>query len=181
MSYPWFALQTRSRFENIVTAHLTGMNYESFLPLYKCRRRWSDRFKEIECPLFPGYVFCRLNPLVRLPILMIPGVSHIVGMGKTPVAIDETEIAVIQAAVKSGLPSQPWPFLQIGQKVRIEHGPLCGLEGVLLDFRGQNRLVLSVTLLQRSIAVQVEDAWVTPIPHHPRACTGPVNTSAVVL
>jgi len=181
MSYPWFALQVRSRFENVVTAHLTGMSYESFLPLYKCRRRWSDRFKEIECPLFPGYVFCRLNPFVRLPILMIPGVSHIVGMGKTPVAIDETEIAVIQAAVKSGLPSQPWPFVQIGQKVRIEHGPLCGLEGVLLEFRGHNRLVLSVTLLQRSIAVQVEDAWVTPIPLSPRACTGPVNTSAVVL
>src|SRR6266481_1310684 len=99
MSYPWFALQVRSRFENVVTAHLTGMSYESFLPLYKCRRRWSDRFKEIECPLFPGYVFCRLNPFVRLPILMIPGVFHIVGMGKTPVAIDETEIAVIQSAV----------------------------------------------------------------------------------
>jgi len=93
MSYPWFALQVRSRFENIVTAHLSGMGYESFLPLYMCRRRWSDRFKEIECPLFPGYVFCRLNPLNRLPILMIPGVSLIVGMGKTPISIDEAEIA----------------------------------------------------------------------------------------
>ena len=180
MSYPWFALQVRSRYENIVTAHLGGMGYESFLPLYMCRRRWSDRFKEIECPLFPGYVFCRLNPLDRLPILMIPGVSLIVGMGKTPVAIDESEIAAIQSAVKSGLPSQPCPFVQIGQRVRIEHGPLCGLEGVLLDFRGRHRLVLSVTLLQRSIAVQVEDAWVTPIPQHHRAYTGPVSTSAVV-
>jgi len=180
MSYPWFALQVRSRYENIVTAHLTGMSYESFLPLHTCRRRWSDRFKEIEYPLFPGYVFCRLNPLDRLPILMIPGVSLIVGMGKTPVAIDEGEIAAIQSAVKSGLPSQPWPFVQIGQRVRIEHGPLCGLEGVLLDFRGHHRLVLSVTLLQRSIAVQVEDAWVTPIPQHRQAYTAPVSTPAVV-
>jgi transcription antitermination factor NusG len=180
MSDPWFALQVRSRYENIVTAHLSGMGYESFLPLHTCRRRWSDRFKEIEYPLFPGYVFCRLNPLDRLPILMIPGVSLIVGMGKTPVAIDESEIAAIQSAVKSGLPSQPCPFVQIGQRVRIEHGPLCGLEGVLLDFRGCHRLVLSVTLLQRSIAVQVEDAWVTPIPQHRRAYTAPVSTPMVV-
>jgi transcription antitermination factor NusG len=180
MSDPWFALQVRSRYENIVTAHLSGKGYEYFLPLYKCRRRWSDRFKEIECPLFPGYVFCRLNPLNRLPILMIPGVSLIVGMGKTPIPIDEAEIAAIQSAVKSGLPSQPCPFVQIGQRVRIEHGPLCGLEGVLLDFRGRHRLVLSVTLLQRSIAVQVEDAWVTPIPQHRRAYTGPMSTPAVV-
>jgi transcription antitermination factor NusG len=180
MSYPWFALQVRSRYENIVTAHLSGMGFESFLPLCLCRRRWSDRFKEIECPLFPGYVFCRLDPLDRFPILIIPGVSLIVGMGKTPVPIDEAEIAAIQAAVKSGLPSQPWPFIQIGQRVRIEHGPLCGLEGILLEFRGHHRLVLSVTLLQRSIAVQVEDAWVTPIPRQVRAYAGSVSTPAVV-
>jgi transcription antitermination factor NusG len=181
MSYPWFALQVRSRYENLVTAHLTGMGYESFLPLYMRRRRWSDRFKEIESPLFPGYVFCRLNPFDRRPILMTPGVFFIVGMGKTPVAIDETEIVAIQAAVKSGLPSQPWPFVQIGQRVRIEYGPLCGLDGVLLKFRGHHRLVLSVTLLKRSIAVQVEGAWVTPIPQHPGAFTGPASTSAVAL
>jgi len=181
MSYPWFALQVRSRYENIVTAHLTGMGYESFLPLYMCRRRWSDRFKEIERPLFPGYVFCRLNPLDRLPILITPGVFLIVGLGKTPVPIDEAEIAAIQSAVKSGLPSQPWPFMQIGQRVRIEHGPLCGLDGVLLDFRGHHRVVLSVTLLQRSIAVQVENAWVTPIPQQARAYAGSASNQAVVF
>ena len=181
MSYPWFALQVKSRYENVVTAHLDGKGYEWFLPLYKCRRRWSDRFKEIECPLFPGYVFCRLNSFDRLPILITPGVVLIVGTGKTPVPIDETEIAAIQAAVGSGLPSQPWPFVQIGQRVRIEYGPLCGLEGVLLDFRGRHRLVLSVTLLQRSIAVQVEDAWVTPIPQQARAYAGSASNRAVVF
>jgi transcription antitermination factor NusG len=179
MSYPWFALQVRSGSENIVTEHLGGKGYEWFLPVHKCRRRWSDRFKDIERPLFQGYVFCRLNPLNRLPILITPGVVRIVGMGKTPVAIDETEIAAIQAAVKSGLPSQPWPFLQIGQRVRIDYGPLCGLEGVLLDFRGHHRLVLSVTLLQRSIAVQVDDAWVVPFPQHLGAHPSPASTPAV--
>ncbi len=176
MSYPWFALQVRSRYENIVTAHLDGKDYEWFLPLYKSRRRWSDRFKEIERPLFPGYLFCRLNPLNRLPILTTPGVVRIVGTSKTPIPIDETEIAAIQAAVKSGLPSQPLQFLRIGQRVRMNQGPLCGLEGILLNFRGRNHLVLSVTILQRSVAVQVENAAVTSIPHkawaHPEPSMG---------
>ena len=160
ISYQWYALRVRSRYENTVAAHLQGKGYESLLPLYKSRRPWSDRFKEIELPLFPGYVFCRFNPLDRLPILTVPGVVHVVGVGRTPVPIDETEIATIQAALKSGLPSQPWPFLQIGHKVRIERGPLCGIDGILLGFKGHQRLVLSVTLLQRSVAVQVDGTWV---------------------
>jgi transcription antitermination factor NusG len=163
LSYPWFALQVRSRYENIVTAHLEGKGYEWFLPLYKDRRRWSDRVKEIEQPLFPGYLFCRFDLLNRLPILTIPGVVQIVGTAKTPIPIDESEMAAIQTAVQSGLPREPLQFLQIGQKVRMNHGPLCGLEGILLDFRGRDHLVLSVTLLQRSIAVQVESTSVTSI------------------
>jgi transcription antitermination factor NusG len=180
MSYPWFALQVRSRYENIVTAHLGGKGHEWFLPLYKCRRRWSDRFKEIEQPLFPGYLFCRLNPLNRLPILTIPGVVLIVGTAKTPIPVDETEIASIQATIKSGLPSEPWRFLKIGQKVRMKYGPLCGLEGILLDFRGRHRLVLSVTLLQRSIAVQVEDDWVMPLGDRLRSSSEQIGVSSEV-
>jgi transcription antitermination factor NusG len=175
LSYPWYALWVKSRHENTVASHLQARGYESFLPLYKCQRRWSDRFKEIELPLFPGYVFCQFNPLNRLPILSIPGVVHVVGVGRTPVPIDESEIATIQAAVKSGLPSQPWPFLQVGHKVRIEYGPLCGLEGILLDFRGRQRLVISVMLLQRSVAVQVDGAYVRPLSQQHRACSGHVS------
>jgi transcriptional antiterminator RfaH len=175
INYPWYALRVRSRFENTVATHLRGRGFESLLPLYKCRRRWSDRFKEIALPLFPGYVFCQFNPLNRLPILSIPGVVHVVGVGRTAVPIDENEIAAIQAAVKSGLPSQPWSFLQVGQRVRIEYGPLCGLEGILLDFRGRQRLVISVTLLQRSVAVQIDGAWVRPMPQQHRACNGCVS------
>jgi transcription antitermination factor NusG len=178
INYPWYALRVRSRYENTVATHLRGRGYESLLPLYKCRRRWSDRFKEIELPLFPGYVFCQFNLLNRLPILSIPGVVHVVGVGRTAVPIVENEIATIQAAVKSGLPSQPWPFLQVGHRVRIEYGPLCGLEGILLDFRGRQRLVISVTLLQRSVAVQVDGAWVRPMSQQHRACSGPVTSQA---
>lgn len=173
ISDSWYALRVRSRYENTVATHLQGRGYKPLVPLYKCRRRWSDRLKEIELPLFPGYVLCQFNPLNRLPILSIPGVVHVVGVGRTPVSIDESEIAAIQAAVKSGLPSQPWPFLQVGQRVRIEYGPLCGLEGILSNFRGRQRLVISVTLLQRSVSVQVDGAWVRPISQQHRTCISP--------
>jgi transcription antitermination factor NusG len=174
INYPWYALRVRSRYENTVATHLQARGFESLLPLYKCRRRWSDRCKEIELPLFPGYVFCQFNPLNRLPILSIPGVVHIVGVGRTPVPIDESEIAALQAAVKSGLPKQPWPFLEIGHRVRIEYGPFCGVQGILLGFRGHQRLVLSVTLLQRSVAVQIDEAWVQPISGQKGICGGQV-------
>jgi len=174
ITYPWFALRVRSRYEHTVATHLQRRGYESLLPLYKCRHRWSDRFKEIDLPLFPGYVFCQFNPLNRLPILSIPGVVHVVGVGRTPVPIDESEIAAFQAAVKSGLPRQPWPFLEIGHRVRIACGPLCGVQGILLGFRGHQRLVLSVTLLQRSVAVQIDEAWVQPISGQNGICGGQV-------
>src|SRR5713101_8918472 len=121
--YPWFAVQTRSRYENLVATLLRGKGYELFLPVYKSRRRWSDRIKELELPLFPGYLFCRFNPLDRFPILVTPGVTGVVGYGKSPAPIDDAEIAAIQAAVQSGLPKEPWPFLKLGQKVRVDYGP----------------------------------------------------------
>lgn len=160
---PWFALQVRARYEHGVADHLDGKGYELFLPLYKCRKRWSDRIKEVEAPLFPGYLFCRLNPHDRLPILKTPGVIQIVGSNRTPTAVDEHEIKAIQAMVASGIPNQPWPFLTTGDRVRIESGPLSGLEGILVEFKGNHRLVLSVTLLQRSVAVEIDSAFVVSL------------------
>ncbi len=174
-NYPWFALQTRSRYEHFVAAMLRGKGYELFLPVYTCQRRWSDRIKELELPLFPGYLFCRFNPLDRFPILVTPGVIQVVGIGKSPVPVDDAEIVALQTAVQSGLPRQPWPFLQIGKRVRVEYGPLCGLEGILVDFKGRHRLVLSATLLQRSVAVEVDGASVISIPQPHRAYTGPAS------
>jgi transcription antitermination factor NusG len=169
--WPWFALQARSRHENIVATQLQGKGYDPFLPLYKVRRRWSDRIKEIELPLFAGYLFCRFDPADRLPILVTPGIVQIVGIGKNPAPIDEREIANIRTAVQSDLPKLAWPFQQVGQKVRVECGPLRGLEGLLLSIKGRHRLILSVTLLQRSVAVEVDESWVSPIP-----CSLPVTS-----
>src|SRR5262245_16971358 len=122
-SQKWFALRVKSRCEKVVATLVEHKGYEGFLPLYQSRRRWSDRLKSVEFPLFPGYVFCRLQPDQRLPLLTIPGVLHFVGIGKTPVPIENDEVAAVQAAVRSGLSAEPWPFLEAGQRVRLEDGP----------------------------------------------------------
>jgi|SRR5580704_6691458 transcription antitermination factor NusG len=167
--FPWFALQTRTRQEAGVARQLNGRGYEQFLPFYKVRKRWSDRIKEVDAPLFPGYLFCRFNPQDRLPILKTPGVIQIVGFNNGPAAVDESEIRSIQTLVTTGAPHQPWPFLATGDRVRIESGPLLGLEGILIDVKRSHRLILSVTLLQRSVAVEIDSALVTAIsPTRPR-------------
>jgi len=161
--FPWFALQVRSRYEKNVASFLDGKGYEWFLPTYRSRRRWSDRIKDVELPLFPGYLFCRFNPQDRLPILKTPGMISIVGTAKIPTAVDEAEIVALRTLVASGVPRQPWPYLQVGQRVRIEQGALCGLEGILLQHKGHDRVILSVTLLQRSVAAEIDRTWVIPI------------------
>lgn len=167
----WFALRVKPRHEKIAALALHGKGLEEFLPLCKARRRWSDRIKELDAPLFPGYVFCRFNPYERLPVLTTPGVSSIVGMGKIPAPIEDSEIAALHSIVNSGLMAQPWPFLKAGQYVRIDAGPLCGLEGILLEIKSSHRLVVSVTLLQRSVSVEIDRLWVSPAsaPRRPAA------------
>ncbi len=160
--HPWFALQVRTQHEKGVAQFLSGRSYEWFLPLYKCRKRWSDRVKEVETPLFPGYLFCRFNPMERLPILQTPGVIQIVGYNRHPVPVEESEIQAIQMLVVSGVAKQPWPFLHTGDKVQIESGPLRGMTGILTDFKGKHRLIISITLLQRAVAVEIDSALVTP-------------------
>jgi transcription antitermination factor NusG len=167
--FPWFALQVRTRQEARVAQQLNGRGYDQFLPVYALRTRWSDRIKEVNAPLFPGYLFCRFNPQDRLPILKTPGVIQIVGFNNGPTAVDESEMQSIQTLVAAGAPHQPWPFLATGDRVRIESGPLLGLEGILIDVKRSHRLILSVTLLQRSVAVEIDSALVAAIsPTRPR-------------
>lgn len=158
--YPWFAVQVRTRYEASVGDFLRGKGYEPFVPLYERRKRWSDRIKVTSTALFPGYIFCRINLQQRLPVLTTPGVIQIVGHSRRPVPVDEAEIQGIQSILASGLPSEPWPYIGIGDRVLIEHGPLRGLEGTLVEVRGAHRLVLSVTLLQRSVAAEIDPASV---------------------
>ena len=162
-TFPWFALQVRSRREAYVADWLRSKGYEEFLPQYKSRKRWSDRVKEVQNPLFPGYLFCRFDPQDRLPILKTPGVIQIMGFNRSPMPVDEAEISAIQTLVASGIPNTPWPFLHAGDVVEIQRGPLRGLRGSLVAFKGNYRLVLSVTLLQRSVAVEIDSGFVTAV------------------
>jgi transcription antitermination factor NusG len=162
--HSWYAIRVRSKFERAVSAALSGKGYDEYLPLYHSRRKWSDRSKDLELPLFPGYVFCRFDVQVRLPIITTPGVISIVGTGRIPVAISDAEIDAIQTLIRSGLLLQPWPQLAVGSRVVIEQGPLKGLEGVALDIKKKYRLFVSVPLLQRSVSVEIDRDWVRPLP-----------------
>jgi transcription antitermination factor NusG len=159
----WFALRVKSRCEKTVAAIARNNGFEVFLPAYVSRRRWSDRIKSIEVPLFPGYVFCRLESQRRFPLLMLPGTLHIVGIGKIPVPIEDHEIAAIQSIVQSGLVAEPWPFLEVGQWVRLEAGPLTRIQGILIGTVTDQRVIVSVSLLKRSVAVSVQHYGVTPL------------------
>jgi len=163
----WFALRVRSNYERIATAHLRERGFEEFSPSYQVQRRWSDRTKTMEQFLFPGYVFSRIDPKDRLLAVTVPGVVGLVGFGKTPSAIPDQEIASIRTIVESGLLMKPWPFLEVGQRVLIERGPLAGVEGILQDVKGRFRLVVSISLLQRSVSAEVDRTWVRPIPTPP--------------
>jgi transcription antitermination factor NusG len=159
--WPWFAIQAKSSREKSASLLLENAGYECYVPISKYKRQWSDRTKEVEVPLFPGYFFCRMNPSNRLPVLMTPGVIQIVGVGKTPIPVEEEEIIAIQRAGKSGLSTMPWPYLEVGHMARIEEGPLRGLTGIVVKIKSGMKLILSVSLLQRSVAVEIERSWVS--------------------
>jgi len=159
---PWYALHVGSHCEKPVASGLALRGYTQFLPLYRSRRRWSDRFQDVDLPLFPGYVFCQLDINNRLPVLMIPGVVNIVGLGKRPMPVADEEIAAVQRVVASGMLARPWPFLKTGQMVLIEEGPLRGVSGIVKEIDGTTQLIVSISLLQRSLAVKFPRQAVRP-------------------
>jgi transcription antitermination factor NusG len=159
----WFALQVRTRWESSTALLLTGKGYRTFLPTYKTNKRSNGRIREVSSALFPGYVFCQFEAQKRLPILVTPGVIAVVGQGRVPQPVDDSEIASIQAAVLSGIQVEPWPYLEIGQKIRIEQDPFQGLEGILISFKGGYRVVVSVSLLRRSVALEIDRSCIRPV------------------
>lgn len=158
--WPWFAILARTGRERNATLLLENAGYECYLPVSQAIRRWSDRTKHCEVPLFPGYFFCRMDPSNRLPVLMVQGVMQIVGTGKTPIPVDEEEIAAIQRAGKSQLRTMPWPYMEVGHVAQIMAGPLEGLTGIVVRIKSGTKLVLSVSLLKRSVAVEMDRNWI---------------------
>lgn len=171
----WFALTVKPNHERAAVQALEWKGWETFLPLYRCRRRWSDRVKELELPLFAGYVFCRFPVRDKGRILSTPSVVSVVGFAGKPVAVADEEIEAVRKMTGSGLRVGPWPYLRVGQRVRIEAGPLCGLEGILLQLKDAWRVVVSVELLQRSVAAEVDRDVVSPLlsPANRRPLAGP--------
>ena len=159
----WFALQVWTRKESAVASELQAKGFECFLPMFTSIRQWSDRVKQVELPLFPGYLFCRFELNNRRSLVVTPGVLQIVGVGKSPAPLDDAEISALQLAAASEFPRQPWPYLSAGTRVRVVHGNLSGIEGILINFKGNHRVVLSVSLLQRSVALEVDLSWVMPL------------------
>jgi transcription termination/antitermination protein NusG len=152
---PWFALYVKPRHEKNVACILRGNGYDEFVPLYN--RRTPSRTTEL--PLFPSYVFCRFDENRRLPILKIPGVFSIVGLAGRPARVAEDEIAALQRVVAAGIAREPWLALTAGAKVRIAAGPLQGIEGVVVAHKNSTRLIVSVDLLKRSVAVEMDRHW----------------------
>jgi transcription antitermination factor NusG len=146
-----------------VDTALQGKGYETLLPVYHARHRRGARDCDVELPLFPGYLFASFDPEKRLPVLTTPGLLHLVGFGKTPAPLDESEIDSIRRVAESRLDAEPCAFLPIGQRVMMQDGPLAGVEGILQQYKNKHQLILSVTLLQRSVAVEVRSDWVRPI------------------
>lgn len=163
VSFPWFALKVRARGESLVDKALQGKSYETFLPTCQECRPYSDRIRKLESALFPGYLFCRFDPEHRLPIVTTPGVHDIVRMGESPAPLDDSEIAALQKIVSSPLAAKPWPYLKSGDRIRVEFGSLAGVEGLLVREKGADRLVLSVTILQRSVSVEIDRTWTRPV------------------
>jgi transcription antitermination factor NusG len=154
--FPWYAVRTKSKHEAAAASYLRGRGLEEFFPTYQCRRVWSDRVKVIDTPLFPGYLFCRFDEQAMLPVLEAPGVVHVVGFGGKPAAVPEEEVAAVRKLARSGLPASPCPYLREGMQVRIRSGPMQGVEGRLTKIKSKFRFVLSVDMLQRSVAVEVD-------------------------
>jgi transcription antitermination factor NusG len=156
----WHAIYTRHQHEKTVAEILSGKGFEVFFPVYAALHRWKDRTKTVSLPLFPSYVFIRGGLDRRLQILTTPGICEIVNVAGQAAVIPEAEIEDVRRMVESFLHAEPHPFLKCGDRVRIKAGPLAGIEGILVRKKSQMRLVLSVELLAKSVAVEIDASMV---------------------
>ena len=160
---PWYVAYSRPRHEKHIAHQLEERGVRSFVPLYTSVRRWKDRRKRLELPLFPGYVFVQMALQSRLDLLRLPGVVDFVRFQGRPVPVLSCEIETLRRGLTAAVAVHPHPYLQAGRRVRVRRGALDGVEGIFVRRRGQTRVVLSVSLIQRSIAIEIEEEDVEPI------------------
>jgi len=158
----WFAVYTRSHHEKSVAEQLRGKSIEHFLPTYTSVRRWKDRVKTLQMPLFAGYLFVKVFPSQFLDVLQAHGVSRLVGSPK-PKPLEDIEIRQLRAWLSLPIGIEPHPYLRIGQRVRVSRGPLADVEGILIRKKSVFRLVVAVDLIQRSVALEIDAADIVPV------------------
>jgi transcription antitermination factor NusG len=158
----WFAAYTSPRHEKRVAMQMEQHGIHCFLPLYRSVRRWKDRRKQLDLPLFPGYLFVRIALMHRLRVLQLPGVVELVGTLGRPAALPESDIETLRRSLLDGLQVKPHPFLKVGRRVRVHGGPMAGVEGILLRRKDRLRVVLSIDLIARSVAMEVDEGDVSP-------------------
>jgi transcription antitermination factor NusG len=156
IDHSWFALYTCANHEKRVAAQLESRSVDHFLPLYGSVRRWKDRRIRLQLPLFPGYIFVRLALTERLRVLEVPGAVRLVGFNGQPYALPKEEIEVLRQGNLQQLRIEPHPYLTVGSRVRIKEGPLAGMEGILVRKKKVQRVVLSLDVIARSAAVEVD-------------------------
>ena len=154
----WYALATLSRQERVVASELESRGIDAYLPTITEIHRWSDRRKKVEVPLFPGYVFMQsaMTPVVRRSAICARGVVGFVTMHGEPLPIPEEEIAGIRQLLAGEMPCAPYPFLKVGQRVRVRGGALDGIEGCLVRAEGSRKLVVSIDAISRSLALHID-------------------------
>jgi transcription antitermination factor NusG len=154
----WYALYTSANHEKRVSEQLSVRNVEHFLPLQTCVRKWKDRKVKLDMPLFPGYVFVRVALRERLRVLQLPGAACLVGFNGVPAPLPSDEIETLRTSLLQDIRVQAHPYLTAGQRVKLTSGPLAGLTGILVRRKGSTRFVISVDLIQRSVAVEIDEA-----------------------
>lgn len=159
----WYALCTCSRHERQVAAHLQRRDIEFLLPLYESVRRWKDRRVKLQLPLFPGYIFVHTSLQHRIEVLSVPGAARFVTFSGRPAALSETDLLRLRNGLDQGIHVQPHPYLKVGRRVRVRSGPLAGTEGILLRKKDQFRLIVSIDLIMRSVAVEIDAADIEPL------------------
>jgi transcription antitermination factor NusG len=160
---PWYAIYTRHQHEKMVAQNLTSKGFETFLPLYATVHNWKDRTKALLLPLFPCYIFLKGGLDRRFQIVTTPGIHGLVSSGGQPAAIPAIDIEAIQRVVESGARVEAHPFLKCGERVRIKRGPLAGIQGILVRKKNISRLVLSVEMLGKAAAMEIDAFQVEPV------------------
>ncbi|MGA8656603.1 MAG: UpxY family transcription antiterminator [Chthoniobacterales bacterium] len=159
----WYAVYTHANHEKKAAAEISRRGVESFLPLYRTARRWSDRRIELDMPLFQGYVFVHLALCDRLKVLQVPGVVRLVGFGGLAAPLPEEQIDTLRSGLNGYWRAEPHPYLAVGRRVRLKSGPLAGIQGILLRRKGNFRIVISIDLIHRAVVVDADAADVEAI------------------